>query len=398
MLTLTAPLAHSHLFCKTWSTMRVLQLAVGIVAALASGVAAHPGPFNFLSLLDFNQGQSNTSSSPTTPASGTSCSGTSTGLVFSGPPANLSQVNSSSSLNDALASNSSFTIFSKVLQLANLTQELNATGSGGGQVTVFAPIDAAFASLPAWVRAAFEQDRQETIDLVRAIALYHIVDRQVTPSQFTSSGGGGGGGAPAASVSSSTSTASPASAYQPLYRRQEGTTTTSGSETTAATSSPSSSASPSTSAGPGSAACTQQEQQQQRQHIMQRLQSVQLQSLNKVPTRLANLSLFLGQGGGTQMQHQQQQGQQQQQQQQQGQQQQQMTYEVNLAQVVSVGNASGGAVVYGINQVLTPLFYLKQSIYEMQAPPNSTANTTSSSSPSSESSSTSLPSPSSTST
>ncbi|KAJ3162211.1 hypothetical protein HK101_000754, partial [Irineochytrium annulatum] len=98
-----------------------------------------------------------------------------------GAPAPLSQVNEQMNIVDALQTNSSFTILNQVLDITGLRDPLM---NGQRQFTVFAPTDAAFARLPEWVRAAYEQRPEAATPIIRAIMLYHIADRQVSTSDF----------------------------------------------------------------------------------------------------------------------------------------------------------------------------------------------------------------------
>ncbi|KAJ3115190.1 hypothetical protein HDU96_001036 [Phlyctochytrium bullatum] len=209
----------------------------------------------------------------TTAQSSSSGGNQTTSSNFTGPPANLSQVNQSVSITSALQSNSSFSYLTRIIQTANASSVLNATTNH----TVFAPINSAFDQLPTPVKSFFERSSNRSNELLRALIQYHIVPGQLTLQSFQSSSSGDGG------ASNKTGEA----------EGQGG-------------------ASNNTSGGGGG--------------VM-------------VPTQLGNLSVILSQGPN-------------------------QTLLVNDATVVAYGNASDG-VVFAIDKILTPLYFLNMSIYNL---------------------------------
>lgn len=78
------------------------------------------------------------------------------------------------------AGTGSFTTLARAVAAAGLTNELQAQG---GNFTILAPTDAAFASLPAGVvdRLLEPQNR----DLLRRVLSYHVIPQEVTANDFT---------------------------------------------------------------------------------------------------------------------------------------------------------------------------------------------------------------------
>ncbi|KAJ3217994.1 hypothetical protein HDU67_006894 [Dinochytrium kinnereticum] len=118
---------------------------------------------------------------------------------FTGPPGNLTEVNQTVTVSEALQSNQSFSILTQALQMTNSTQLLNTTEN----YTIFAPINSAFETLPNAVKRLFQSSSNKTNEVVRALLLYHIVPQNLTLQSF----GGGGGGNQTSSLQQTNETA-----------------------------------------------------------------------------------------------------------------------------------------------------------------------------------------------
>ncbi|KAJ3301445.1 hypothetical protein HDU76_005749 [Blyttiomyces sp. JEL0837] len=182
------------------------------------------------------------------------------------------------------------------------------------------------------------------MSLVKAIVMYHMVNRTITENDFKPSSGAGAGGNQTQSGGGGNQTQSGGGGNQTQSGGGQGQsqnqTQPRGGQTQ--TQQQGGGQNQTQQAGGGGNQTQQGGGEQQ-----QMGQLLPLSQLTSVPSDFANISLYLGKDS-------------------------QGTLQVNDAQVVNQGNASNG-VIYGINRVLTPLFLLNQSIYGLNVSSTATA-------------------------
>jgi uncharacterized surface protein with fasciclin (FAS1) repeats len=226
----------------------------------------------------------------------------------------LSVINFNGSVDDFLASNqSSFGNLSTLLNLTNLSFG-NSTN-----ITLFAPNNQAFASLPQWLQNMSQNSSNGSLPFLQALLLYHVhPSSDFTPQNLTSGGGNqtSGGGNQTSGGGGTSSQFS----YYPWFGIEQGNNTSN--------------------------------------------QSTQVISLDTALPPL-NLTIYSTQG-----QNQSQQTpppSQNQTQSSEGGQTQQQKWWVNDAVIVSAINTTNG-YIFELSKVVTPLYYLNSSIYDIQTP------------------------------
>lgn len=103
-------------------------------------------------------------------------------FTFGGPLFSQAQAQSPGDLIEVLSSDPSFSTFVNAIEAAGLTQTLK----GEGPFTVFAPTNAAFASLPGGTLNALLAP--ENKELLAQVVMYHIVPGDITAADLIAAG------------------------------------------------------------------------------------------------------------------------------------------------------------------------------------------------------------------